>query len=113
MKIPADAEIPDSKLTAYLLIHKPQNDKSKFLAQAGFTVQNPDVLKAAIQSLTSSTDAIEDSSNEYGTFYRVSGEIVGINGKCLSVITIWIQRFIDNKFQFVTLKPQKGNRNDT
>jgi hypothetical protein len=42
MKIPADATIPDSKLTRYLLVSREQDDKSKFLAQAGFTLTNPD-----------------------------------------------------------------------
>jgi hypothetical protein len=36
MKIPADAIIVESKLTKYLLVFKPRNDKSQFLAQAGF-----------------------------------------------------------------------------
>ena len=36
MKIPEDAIIPMEKLTAYLLLPRPGDDKSKFLAQAGF-----------------------------------------------------------------------------
>ncbi len=112
MKIPSDADIPDQKLTAYLLIYKPRSDKSKFLAAAGFTDQNPDALKMAIQQLIDSAEAMEDGGNEYGTFYRVDGEIVGINGKCLTVTTIWLQRQVDNKFQFVTLKPFKESRKD-
>ncbi|PZV15817.1 MAG: hypothetical protein DCF22_06445 [Leptolyngbya sp.] len=112
MKIPSDADIPDQKLTSYLLIYKPRNDKSKFLAAAGFTEQNPDALKVAIQQLIDSAKAIEDGINEYGTFYRVDGEIVGINGECLTVTAIWIQRRIDHKFQFVTLKPFKESRKD-
>jgi hypothetical protein len=43
----------------------------------------------------------------YGTFYRVEGILNGINGIQLKVISIWLQRQIDNKFQFVTLKPDK------
>ena len=47
--------------------------------------------------------------NEYGTFYQVVGELVGENGVILSVVTIGLQRPIDEKFQFVTLKPIKEN----
>lgn len=54
MKIPDDAIIPDEKLTQYLLVYKAKNDKSQFLAQAGFTLDNPDQLKAAIQALAAS-----------------------------------------------------------
>jgi hypothetical protein len=48
VRIPADAIIPDDKLTRYLLVYKARNDKSKFLAQAGFTQENPEALRAAI-----------------------------------------------------------------
>ncbi|MGB7376198.1 MAG: hypothetical protein WA959_06460 [Rivularia sp. (in: cyanobacteria)] len=40
-------------------------------------------------------------------FYRVIGELIGINGQNLSVITVWLQRAIDDKFQFITLKPDR------
>ncbi|MGB7376197.1 MAG: hypothetical protein WA959_06455 [Rivularia sp. (in: cyanobacteria)] len=53
MKIPDDAIIADAKLTGYLLVSRKQDDKSKFLAQAGFTQENSESLKAAIHSSTS------------------------------------------------------------
>jgi hypothetical protein len=90
-----------------LLAQKARNDKSKFLARAGFTQQNPEAPRVAIQSLARSVEAVEDQTNEYGTFYRVEGELVGAHGVNLSVTTIWLQRQIDGKFQFVTLKPRK------
>ncbi|MBD2204797.1 hypothetical protein H6G33_13520 [Calothrix sp. FACHB-1219] len=39
MKIPPDAIIADEKITRYLLVPREQDDKSKFLAQAGFTLK--------------------------------------------------------------------------
>jgi hypothetical protein len=107
VRIPEDAIIPDDKITRYLLVRKPRNDKSKFLAQAGFTQENPAALRSAIQTLAETIETVEDISNEYGTFYQVSGDLVGTNGLNLLVITIWLQRQIDGKFQFVTLKPCK------
>jgi hypothetical protein len=106
MKIPSDATIADAKLTGYLLVPREQDDKSKFLGQAGFTQENPEFLKAAIRQLADSTQAIQDRDNEYGVFYQVSGELIGIN-KNLSVITVWLQRTVDGKFQFITLKPNR------
>ncbi len=105
MRIPEDLIIPDAKITQYLLVLKARNDKSKFLAQAGFTQENPEVLKLAIQTQALATEAIKDKRNEYGTFYHVEGELIGVNGVNLSVVTVWLQRQIDGKFQFVTLKP--------
>lgn len=107
MRIPEDLIIPDAKITRYLLVRKARNDKSKFLAQAGFTQENSEALKAAIQMQAVATGAVEDRSNEYGTFYQVEGDLIGKNGVRLSVVTVWLQRQIDGKFQFVTLKPRK------
>ncbi|WP_293127384.1 DUF6883 domain-containing protein [Microcoleus sp. bin38.metabat.b11b12b14.051] len=109
MKIPEDVIIPDDKITGYLLVQKARNDKSKFLARAGFTSANPEALRAAIQSVVGVGEAVEDRNNEYGVFYQVIGELVGTNGINLFVVTIWLQRRIDGKFQFVTLKPLKEN----
>jgi hypothetical protein len=105
VRIPEDAVIPDDKITRYLLVQKARNDKSQFLMQAGFTQENSKALKAAIQLLARTMEAVEDRSNEYGTFYQVTGALVGVNGVNLSVVTIWLQRQIDGKFQCVTLKP--------
>jgi hypothetical protein len=107
VKIPSNALIPGEKLTSYLLVYKARNDKSKFLAKAGFTQENPEALKAAIRSLAESSQAIEDEVNEYGRFYRVEGDLPGANGVVLPVVTIWLERQVDSKFQFITLKPRK------
>jgi DNA-binding IclR family transcriptional regulator len=107
VRIPEDAIIPDDKITSYLLVQKARNDKSKFLAQAGFTIDNPQALRAAIKSIAETGEAVEDRRNEYGVFYQVVGELVGANGITLIVVTIWLQRQIDGRFQFVTLKPLK------
>ena len=93
-------------------LYKVRNDKSKFLAQAGFTQDHPEALRVAIQAVIESSEAVEDRTNEYGTFYQVEGELIGSNGVNLSVTTIWLQRQIDYKFQFITLKPRKESRHD-
>jgi hypothetical protein len=109
VRIPEDSIIPDAKITGYLLVPKPRNDKSKFLAQAGFTQENSEALKLAIRTQALSTEAVEEKINEYGIFYQVEADLIGINGTILSVITVWLERQIDGKFQFVTLKPSKGS----
>ena len=106
MKIPADAFIAREKLTHYLLIPKPKNDKSGFLAQAGFTQKNPDVLETALRRLIAENEAISDREDEYGIFYQVSGQLYGTIGT-LAVVTIWLQRSLDDGYRFVTLKPER------
>jgi hypothetical protein len=106
MKIPTDAIILREKLTRYLLIFQPESDKSEFLAQAGFTLANPDALEAALRAMLATHDAVVDSQNRYGTFYRIEGTLKGVNDRDLLVVTIWIMRTDeDGLYRFVTLKP--------
>jgi hypothetical protein len=105
VRIPEDLIIPEDKITRYLLVQKVRSDKSKFLAQAGFTQENPEDLKTAIRIQAVATEAVEERVTEYGTFYQVEGDLIGVNGVNLSVVTVWLRREIDNKFQFITLKP--------
>ena len=51
MKIPPDAVIPEEKLTGYLLVPREYDDKSKFLSQAGFTLEDPEKLIEAIRKV--------------------------------------------------------------
>ncbi len=98
--------IPDAKLTQYLLVPRPADDKSKFLAQAGFTQVNPDQLKQAILDLAQTHDAVSDRKDKYGTYYRVEGPLIGPNAT-LIVVTVWIELTTDGTIQFVTLKPKR------
>jgi len=44
-------------------------------------------LLAAVRRLADTVDAVEDRTNDYGTFYRIEGAIEGPIGK-LSVVCI-------------------------
>ena len=105
---PTDAIIPLSKLSHYLLAPRRHDDKSKLLAQAGFTSGNPAILNQAILDLVVGNEAVQHKVNEYGVFYRVMGKLAGPSG-ILSVVTIWIVRRGDGKFRFVTLFPDKDS----
>lgn len=104
MLIPADCLIAGEKLSQYLLVPKPVDDKSKFLAGAGFTPANPQALEAAIRMLAAAEPAIQDGSNDYGTFWRVEGLLTGPT-RAISVVAIWLQWHTDGRFHFITLKP--------
>jgi len=66
-------------------------------------------LKIAIQKIIQENEAIEDLTDQYGTYYQVIGELEGMNNQKLPVITVWQQRKADNKFYFITLKPNRAN----
>ncbi|WP_152052387.1 DUF6883 domain-containing protein [Tautonia marina] len=110
MKIPEDAIIADDKLTKYLLIHRPEDDKSKFLGLAGFDVSCADSLRDELRALAARVDAVEDGVNSQGTYYLVRGAITGPNGRSLKVVTVWIHLQADGSYRFVTLKPDKSRQ---
>jgi hypothetical protein len=107
MRIPSDATIDETKFTGYLLMQRPWDDKSGYLRRAGFELKNWPSLRIAIRRLADAVDAVEDESNEYGTFYRVEGMLEGPTGN-LPVVCIWMKQAIDARFRFVTLKPSTG-----
>lgn len=110
MKLPTNVIIPREKLTKYLLIFRPESDKSQFLAQAGFTQSNPDMLEASLREMIATYEATLDRRNYYGDFYRVEGILRGANNCDLLVVTIWIiQANQDGYYRFVTLKPWRKN----
>jgi hypothetical protein len=80
LRVPPDAVIPMEKLTGYLLIYREWDDKSKFLAQAGFTRENPHLLLTSIRELAASVEAEEDRTDEYGELLRAEGNLLGPNG---------------------------------
>jgi hypothetical protein len=104
MQIPTDAEIAPEKLSNYLLLPRPVNDKSRFLLRAGFTRSTPAMLEAAIRQLAEEAPARENRSNLYGTFWRVTGMLRGPVAN-VKVIAIWLEWRSDQSFHFITLKP--------
>lgn len=105
MRIPADALIAPEKLTRYLLTPRLKDDKSKYLAIAGFDPASPDLLEAEIRRLAAEQEATLDRVREHGAYYTVVGDIVGPSGVALSVKLVWLHR-VDGVFAFVTLVPQ-------
>lgn len=105
MKIPADAIISEEKFTRYLLVKREFDDKSRFLAIAGFTLNNYLLLIDGIRRLVSENNAVKIRTDDYGTFFKTTGFIYGQTGLKINVSTIWIQRKVDGLFQFVTLIP--------
>ncbi len=107
MKLPADVIIPKEKFTLYLLVKRDYDDKSQFLSMAGYNQDNYELLIEHIKNMIIQNDAFEDKSDIYGTFYIVNGNLHGTKEESINVSTIWLQRSIDGKFQFITLFPQR------
>ncbi len=108
MKLPADASIAVSKLTDYLLIPKSRNDKSAWLATAGYLAGNWQELERdlRVQVLTSEAEWLED--NAYGIVYRNDTRLTGPNGVALDMTTIWMTEYATGATKFITLYPRKA-----
>jgi outer membrane receptor for Fe3+-dicitrate len=104
--LPQNAIIAEAKLTNYLLVLLPKDDKSKFLARAGYTLDNWQQLEQDLrtQVLTQPAEFIE--TNRYGKKYFIRGRLLGTNEIELSILTIWM--VTNGMTKFVTLVPAKG-----
>lgn len=107
VKIPPDAIIAEEKFIRYLLVKRDYDDKSDYLKTAGFTLANYKNLIDEIRKLISKIEAIEERTDEYGIFYKVTGNLTGAEGVIIKVATVWLKRKVDGLFQFVTLIPGK------
>lgn len=106
MRLPQDAIIAEEKLTRYLLVPLPKDDKSKFLAQAGYVIGNWQQLEQDLRTQVLSQPAELVETTLYGKKYRIRAALTGPNKRVLSVITIWMMT--DDTTKFVTLVPDKG-----
>ena len=107
MKLPLDAIIAEEKISRYLLQWRAENDKSRWLQQAGYVAEAPDLLASDIrrQLLTRECEFVE--TTEYGDKYRIRGSLTGRNGVQLEVVCIWMKERETGITKFVTLFPAK------
>ena len=109
MKLTPDATIAIAKLTKYLLGWRAADDKSKFLAQAGYDQENWQQLEADLRNQILPLEAVlNDEPNRFGDVYEIRGILVGFNGMSLAVKTIWMIEYETKQTKFVTLYPDKG-----
>ena len=106
MKLPADSEIARVKATHYLLKLRDEDDKSRFLAQAGYTAADAARLLQDLHGLLV-VDAEFVQKTEYGDKYQIYGRLAGPNGRTLRVVSIWMIERATGKTKFVTLYPDK------
>jgi len=107
MKLPADAIIAIEKMTNYLLQWRPENDKSQFLARAGYTEQHADRLASDIRRQLLTLEAEFEETTEYGEIYSIVGSLIGPNGQMLRVSSIWMTESVTGQTKFITLYPAK------
>ena len=108
MQISSRLVIQDPKITQYLLIFQEKDDKSQFLANAGYTLQNWEQLKADILSFVPGSEIFAIVETFWGLRFRVRSQWQGVNGRAISVVTIWQEDCDADVLRFVTLYPDKS-----
>ena len=105
MKLPANTIILRRKASEYLLQKRRDDDKSGFLALAGYTARDTDRLLRDIREQLLPLEAEFHGQTEYGVKYRIRGTLTGPNGRPLRVQAIWIKEDATGDTKFVTLLP--------
>jgi hypothetical protein len=108
MKLPTNAHIAPEKLSRYLLVKRPVGDKSVFLKQAGYTLDNPKRLEEDIRRQILILDAVSIEKTSYGELFEIRASLAGPNGTALKVKTVWMQELKTGITKFITLYPDKG-----
>ncbi|MCD6224802.1 MAG: hypothetical protein J7K32_04650 [Deltaproteobacteria bacterium] len=107
MKLRKNIIIAQKKLTEYLLVVKKRNDKSQWLAKAGYILENWKKLEKDLREQILSIDAMPTESTEYGQTYEIRGKLFGTNGKSIAVCTIWMKESATKETKFITMYPDK------
>jgi len=107
VRLPSNAIIAQRKLRDYLLTRRVEDDKSGFLAVAGYSQLDSGRLEADLRSLLDKHDGRFLEMTEYGEKYEIRGAITGPNGRTLRVVTIWMTEIATGQAKFITLYPDK------
>jgi hypothetical protein len=107
VKLPADVVIAQEKLRHYLLLPHEENDKSKFLTMAGYTLANWETLNHDLGQLAIIQDISITEPSLYGTKCEVCGQLRGPNGRTLPVVPVWITLHATGETRLVTLFPDR------
>ncbi len=107
MRLPENTLIAPEKLCNYLLLFKKRNDKSRWLAKAGYTLENWQDLKEGLRKQILSIDAVFIEKTGYGQMYEIKGKLTGPNGSSIPVCTIWMIEAETGISKFITMYPDR------
>ena len=97
-KLSLNSVIPSAKLTNYLLIRLPKDDKSQFLDRGGYSIENWQQLDRDLRSQILPLEAEQIENTRYGQKYMIRGSLTGPNGRILQVKTVWIVTLSETRF---------------
>lgn len=109
MKLPNHelAEVPESKITHYLLnpAHPSGGSKAGFFLRFGFRREDWEQLAEALLMHACENEVEASEPSIYGTRHVVEGELVAADGTRLNVRSVWFIEIGGRKPRFVTAYP--------
>ena len=104
------SQIPDEKLTQYLLAlnHPVGHSKAVFFRGVGYDESNIEKLRDGLLAIAKNEEAQEEISTDYGMKYVIHGSLNTPSGRTVSVTTIWIIEEAETSPRFVTAYPADG-----
>lgn len=116
MKLPEHehAVIPERKITAYLLSlsHRDGRSKAAFFIGFGFTLDDWQVLAAALLRHAADHAVVAAETTAFGTNYVVEGPLLAPDGRSPHVRVVWFIATDERIPTLATAYPLKGARND-
>lgn len=109
MRLPnsRNAIVPRRKVRDYLLSadHPVGRHKAAFFESLGYTQDQWPALAEVLQ-IHAGGRISRSSRRWYGRMFEIRGEIVGLNGRTASVITVWLVRPGERRARLVTAYPE-------
>ncbi|MGH7846938.1 MAG: DUF6883 domain-containing protein [Candidatus Binatia bacterium] len=89
---------------------RPVGDKSEFLRQAGYALDNWQKLEQVIREQILSQEAVPIEQTRYGEYFEIRASLTGPNRVALNVRTVWMKESSSGVTKFITLYPDRGRR---
>jgi len=94
------------------LVWRANDDKSRWLASAGYHVENWQILIDDLRNLILTVDAMFVEQTRFGQMFEIKSQLVGPNGKILFARSFWMTEFETKQTKFITLYPDKEGADD-
>lgn len=114
MRLPnvENAEIPESKITKYLLstAHRAGKSKASFFMQFGFDPDRWEALALALKQHASGNEVALEEKTIFGTRYIIDGLLKAPDGRLLNIRAAWYINTGGDVPRFVTAHPLRRRR---
>jgi len=107
-----NAEIPESKITKYLLstTHRAGKSKASFFMQFGFDLDRWEELALALKEHASDNEVALEEKTIFGTRYIIDGLLKAPDGRLLNIRAAWYINTAGDVPRFVTAHPLRRRR---